>query len=111
MPRQYPSDERLQLGRELLGRRLRQLRQDMDLGLPDLVERTGLSMGHLSDVERGTKSLSLPALVAIADAYGLLAVDLLRGVFPYGVADEPACGSLGAEAPAGSSDEAAPAPD
>jgi transcriptional regulator with XRE-family HTH domain len=89
VPRQYPSDERLARGRVLLGRRLRHLRQDSGLTLPGLVARTGLSIGHLSDVERGMKLLSLPALVAVADVYDVLVVDLLAGVYPYGSATEP----------------------
>jgi transcriptional regulator with XRE-family HTH domain len=88
VPRQHPSDPRLDRGRQLLGDRLRDLRLDAQLGLPDLVARTGISMGHLSDCERGTKSLSLPALFAVAEVYGLLVTELLDGVYPYGSRSE-----------------------
>jgi transcriptional regulator with XRE-family HTH domain len=88
VPRQHPSDPRLNRGRQLLGDRLRDLRLDAQLGLPDLVARTGISMGHLSDCERGQKSLSLPALFAVAEVYGLLVTELLDGVYPYGSRSE-----------------------
>jgi transcriptional regulator with XRE-family HTH domain len=72
-----------------LGERLRDLRQEAGLSLPAVVERTGISMGHLSDCERGQKSLSLPALVAVADVYGVLVTDILRDVYPFGTRRAP----------------------
>jgi len=76
-------------GRKLLGNRLRDLRQDAGLSLPDLAARTGLSLSHLSDCERGEKALSLPALFAVAQVYGMLVTELLEDVYPYGTDRAP----------------------
>jgi transcriptional regulator with XRE-family HTH domain len=77
------------VGRRLLGDRLRDLRQETGLTLPQVVTQTGISMSHLSDCERGEKALSLPALFTLADLYGLLITELLDGVYPYGSRQEP----------------------
>jgi transcriptional regulator with XRE-family HTH domain len=48
----------------------RNLRQKRKLTLDQLAETTGLSKGHLSRFERGEKSLSVAALMRLAQALG-----------------------------------------
>lgn len=59
------------------------------LTLPEVAERTGLSMSHLSDCERGRSLPSLPSLLAVCDAYGLLVTDALEGLYPFGTSARP----------------------
>lgn len=56
---------------EAMGKRIRAMRNDRSLSLTDLAARTGFSVGHLSQIERGLSSPSLRALVAIADSLGV----------------------------------------
>jgi transcriptional regulator with XRE-family HTH domain len=51
-----------------IGRGLRSLRQRKGLTLEDVSSRCGLSIGFLSQVERGLSSLSISSLRAICDA-------------------------------------------
>jgi transcriptional regulator with XRE-family HTH domain len=67
-----------------LGRKMRRTRLDRGLSLTDLAGSTGLSLGYLSDIERGNRVPSLPVLDQIARALGCLATDLLEGVHPWG---------------------------
>jgi transcriptional regulator with XRE-family HTH domain len=53
-----------------VGPRLRELRLGQDMTLAVLAERTGLTKGFLSLVERGRASTSVPALLSICDALG-----------------------------------------
>jgi transcriptional regulator with XRE-family HTH domain len=52
------------------GTNARSLRQKRKLTLDQLAEVTGLSKGHLSRFERGEKSLSVAALMRLAQALG-----------------------------------------
>src|SRR3954449_6080269 len=83
-----PSDKRLTDGMVLLGVRLREFRKDRQERLEDVSAAVGLAVSHLSDVERGTKLPSVPALLALADHYGVLVTDLLQ-VYPFGVRSRP----------------------
>jgi osmotically inducible protein OsmC len=60
-----------------IARRLRALRFDNGLRLVDLAARSGLSEVHLYRLEQGERAPSLRALLAIADAYGIPAGQLL----------------------------------
>jgi transcriptional regulator with XRE-family HTH domain len=86
-----PADDesRVETGRILLAVKVRQQRLRARLGLPELAERTGLSMAFLSDVERARKLPSLPALDALATGLGTTASTLLRGVYPWGSTKPP----------------------
>ncbi|MBM7855064.1 transcriptional regulator with XRE-family HTH domain [Desulfohalotomaculum tongense] len=48
--------------------KIRELRNQQNLTLKDLSEKTGLSVSFLSQVERGTSSLAITSLKKIADA-------------------------------------------
>lgn len=54
-----------------LGREIRRLRKSEGLTLIELAGRTGLSIGYISQVERGKSVLSIKALKDIADALGV----------------------------------------
>ncbi len=54
-----------------VGRRLRALRQERGLSLKAVAALTGLSIGYLSQVERGLSSPSLRALTQVADLFGV----------------------------------------
>jgi transcriptional regulator with XRE-family HTH domain len=83
-------ETRLATGRLLLGARLRARRTRAGLQLAELAERAGVSQAYLSDMERGRKLPTLPALDAVATALGTSAAALLRGVYPWGSAEPPA---------------------
>lgn len=96
MPRTTRSSEGDLAGRRALGAALRDRRQDRGWTLAELSQRSGISIGHLSDAERGSGKglLTLEALHLIADAHGVLVTDLLHQVPPYGRRpdDGPAAG-------------------
>ncbi len=83
-----PSEKRLTDGMVLLGVRLREIRKEREQTLNDASAAVGLAVSHLSDIERGTKLPSVPALLALADHYGLLVTDLLQ-VYPFGAKSRP----------------------
>lgn len=64
------------LWREVLGKRLRELRQDRDEKLVDTATRAGISPQYLSEIERGHKDPSSEMIAAIAGALGTSLVDL-----------------------------------
>ena len=70
-----------------VGARIRKLRHERKLSLHMLAERTSLSIGFISQIERGISSPSLGALTSLADA---LDVSLSRLFEP-----PPAAGSQG----------------
>jgi transcriptional regulator with XRE-family HTH domain len=65
---------------ELVGERLRRLRQDRDMSLQEVCDRSGGSfvVSTLSAYERGKRSLSLERLVELAEIYGLSPTSLLE---------------------------------
>ncbi|SDY62180.1 Helix-turn-helix domain-containing protein [Geodermatophilus africanus] len=86
MPTERPT--RLTDGMVLLGVRLREIRKEREQRLEDVSASAGLTVAHLSDIERGTKLPSLPALLALADHYDVLVTDLLT-VYPFGAVGRP----------------------
>jgi transcriptional regulator with XRE-family HTH domain len=56
------------LWREVLGRRLRALRQDRDETLSETASRAGISPQYLSEIERGRKEPSSEMIAALAGA-------------------------------------------
>jgi transcriptional regulator with XRE-family HTH domain len=54
-----------------LGRKLRDLRHAQSMSLEELVDRTGLSIGLLSQIERGKGNPSFVTLMKVADAFGV----------------------------------------
>ena len=68
------------LWREVLGRRLRVLRQDQDETLAETAARAGISPQYLSEVERGRKEPSSEMIAALAGALGTTLIDLTEQV-------------------------------
>ncbi|EWS81590.1 XRE family transcriptional regulator [Brachybacterium phenoliresistens] len=62
--------------RELIGQALREERHAQGRTLADVAARSGVSMQHLSEVERGLKDPSSEVLAAVLGALGLSAWDL-----------------------------------
>ena len=67
-PQDLPAQE--PLWREVLGRRLRVLRQDQDETLAETAGRAGISPQYLSEIERGRKEPSSEMIAALAGALG-----------------------------------------
>ncbi|WNV75200.1 helix-turn-helix domain-containing protein [Geodermatophilus sp. DSM 44513] len=63
--------------REVIGRILRRVRLGQGRTLRDVAGAAGVSMGHLSEVERGRKEPSSELLAAICRALGLELTELL----------------------------------
>ena len=68
------------LWREVLGRRLRALRQDRQETLAETAARAGLSPQYLSEIERGRKEPSSEMIAALAGALGATLIDLTEQV-------------------------------
>lgn len=62
-----------------LGRQVRALRQGMRLSLKDLADQAGISIGMLSQVERGISSPSIKTLRQIAEALAVPVMYFFRG--------------------------------
>lgn len=60
------------------GRRLRTLRQRAGLSLRSAAERSGLSSGYLSAIERGAATASVAMVRRLTSAYGFTLLDLMR---------------------------------
>ena len=73
-----PTVEQLAAGPELLGLRVKALREAMDLSLRDLADRSGVSAPMLSQVERGETSPTLQVASKIAAGLELRLSQLLR---------------------------------
>ncbi|MGO1258014.1 MAG: helix-turn-helix domain-containing protein [Brachybacterium sp.] len=63
--------------RELIGGALRRRRRERGRTLTDVAGQAGVSMQHLSDVERGRKDASSEILAAICGALGVTAAQLM----------------------------------
>jgi transcriptional regulator with XRE-family HTH domain len=76
--RPKPTVEQLAAGPELMGARVKALREAMDLSLRDLADRSGVSAPMLSQVERGETSPTLQVASKIAAGLELRLSQLLR---------------------------------
>lgn len=77
-PREHQTQE--PLWREVLGRRLRVLRQDQQETLSETAARAGISPQYLSEIERGRKEPSSEMIAALAGALGTTLIDLTEHV-------------------------------
>ena len=68
------------LWREVLGRRLRELRTDRDQTLIETARRAGISPQYLSEIERGRKEPSSEMIAAVAGALGAGLLDITTDV-------------------------------
>ncbi len=58
----------MEINYEAIGRRIRALRKNKNWTQDELRDRADISKTHMSHIETGTTKVSLPALVAIANA-------------------------------------------
>lgn len=82
-------DLRLEIGRGLLGNRLRDTRIRSTLDVNEVCDLSGISGSYLYDLERGRTLPSMQALLRLADTYEVLVSDLLKGVYPFGSRHKP----------------------
>src|ERR1700748_219697 len=68
------------LWRELLGGRLRTLRQEQQETLAETASRAGISPQYLSEIERGRKEPSSEMIAALGGALGTTLIDLTEHV-------------------------------
>jgi transcriptional regulator with XRE-family HTH domain len=68
------------LWREVLGQRLRALRQDQQETLAETAGRAGISPQYLSEIERGRKEPSSEMIAALAGALGTTLIQLTEQV-------------------------------
>jgi DNA-binding XRE family transcriptional regulator len=82
-PQERPTRERQTqepLWREVLGWRLRVLRQEQQETLSETAARAGISPQYLSEIERGRKEPSSEMIAALAGALGTTLIDLTEHV-------------------------------
>jgi DNA-binding XRE family transcriptional regulator len=81
-PEPRPRERQTQepLWREVLGRRLRVLRQEQQETLSETGARAGISPQYLSEIERGRKEPSSEMIAALAGALGTTLIDLTEQV-------------------------------
>lgn len=80
--------------RRMIGEALRRRRQDQHRTLREVSSAARVSLGYLSEVERGQKEASSELLASICDALGVRLADLLREV-----SDDLELAELAASAP------------
>lgn len=68
------------LWRELLGGKLRALREQRGARLVDVAARAGISPQYLSEMERGVKEPSSEMIAAVAGALGTTLTRLIGGI-------------------------------
>lgn len=68
------------LWRDVLGRRLRDLRREREETLTETARRAGISPQYLSEIERGIKEPSSEMIAAVAGALGLTLLDLTAAI-------------------------------
>ena len=79
-PRPQQRQPQEPLWREVLGRRLRVLRQEQQETLSETAARAGISPQYLSEIERGRKEPSSEMIAALAGALGTTLIDLTEHV-------------------------------
>jgi transcriptional regulator with XRE-family HTH domain len=62
------------------GLRIRKLRMKRGLSQVEMAHRFGIDRGHISDLERGKKSVCLPMLEVLSKGFEISVSELMRGV-------------------------------
>lgn len=55
-----------------IGKRVKQLRKERNLSQQQLAEKIGVSIPHMSNIETGSTKFSLPVLIRLANALGVM---------------------------------------
>lgn len=77
------ADATTDAGRITLGASLRTRRLSKGLLIRDIADRTGTTVAHVSDVERGRRSPSLELLLAWATVLNTSVRDVMAGAYPW----------------------------
>ena len=80
---------RLELGRRLLGARLREVRNQLGRPLADAAASAGISKSYLSAIEHGRRLPSLEVLDGLAGALNVTVTQILAGLYPWDAAKPP----------------------
>lgn len=70
----------MEIDYKAIGQRIRRRRKELKLTQAMLAEKADLSDTNISHIERGATKLSLPSLIAVANALGTTADSLLMDV-------------------------------
>jgi transcriptional regulator with XRE-family HTH domain len=62
------------------GQRIRKLREKRGLSQVEMAHRFGIDRGHISDLERGKKSVCLPMIEVLSKGFGVSVSELMRGL-------------------------------
>ena len=62
------------------GQRIRRLRIKRGMSQVEMAHRFGIDRGHISDLERGKKSVCLPMLEVLSKGFEISISELMRGV-------------------------------
>ena len=68
--------------REALGTAIRERRKNQGLTLAQMAQRTGVSLGYLSQIELGKNSASIETLYRISLGLGIRMSDLFQTIQP-----------------------------
>lgn len=69
--------------RYAIGDTIRRIRKEQFLTLRDIATKKYISLGHLSDIERGTKEASNQMIELIASGLHLSTAQLLKEIYEY----------------------------
>ena len=75
-PRGFKDSDRYKETIRALGRRIRELRDELGLTLEQANERTKVDWKHLQKIEAGKINLTVATLVRVADGFGVALADL-----------------------------------
>jgi len=65
-----------------IGENIRRLRTDRNIKQVDLAEKIGVSQSMLAQIERGTKTVTMPLGKEIAEVFGCSVDDLISEITP-----------------------------
>jgi transcriptional regulator with XRE-family HTH domain len=66
--------------KQMVGEQIRKIRKLRGMTQERLAEQSGLSFSYISDVERGTRNISLESLGKIINALGIKPAQLFEGI-------------------------------
>lgn len=78
----YERDVKMELDYARIGQRVRECREKKRMTQEMLSERSGISVNHLSHIERANTKVGLPTLVKVANALGATIDDFLCDSMP-----------------------------
>lgn len=66
---------------DMIGQNIRMLRKQHNMTQAQLSEKVNVSIVHISHIENGTSSISLPLLLDLCSVFGVTPNDILAGEF------------------------------